>query len=95
MQKGATAVDPLIDLVRQRTDELQRVADSVRRGRAATSVSPEAATVAVAPAATSASVAVAPAGSAQRVASAATCQLVSETSARAPIGAGAKTHRAA
>jgi hypothetical protein len=98
MQKGATAVDPLIDLVRQRTDELHRVAESVRRGRAATTDSPEPATVVVTPAMASSTGVVTPATSDRRAATA-TCQLVGEPSGIAPAGAraraGANTHRAA
>jgi hypothetical protein len=54
-------VDPLIDLVRQRTDELQRVADSVRRGRDAAAIPHEASAAVVEPAPASSSAIVAPA----------------------------------
>jgi hypothetical protein len=54
-------VDPLVDMVRQRTDELHRVADAVRRGHEATAVRDDATHVATASAAPASAAVVRPA----------------------------------
>jgi hypothetical protein len=85
-------VDPLVDMVRQRTDELHRVADAVRRGHEATAVQDDATHVAPASAASASAAIIRPTTAPRREPTDAR-RLLTETSG--PALGDATTDRAA